>query len=301
VSLHTISVPNRAAFSHTERLLEILGRGRNPDGGWGYYPGKYSRLEPTAWATLALHTTVLAQGTHAALGLWPTSPDGLLLERLGGTPNHAFHGLALLVMFACGIEHDRGNASLVAALERVRGIPVEPGINSRQDNSLRAWSWIADTFSWVEPTAWCLLATKKWLQRGTRVGSARLADAERLLINRCCVSGGWNYGNSDVLGKELRPYVPTTAVALLAMQDRRDHPVVRRSIDFLETHATTERSGTALGLAAVALHAHGRDDAGVGGALIDQLSTTIELRNHAGLAIAACALERDYAHAAFTL
>ena len=32
----------------------------------------------------------------------------------------------------------------------------------RQDGSLQAWSWVDGTFSWVEPTAWCLLLLKKW-------------------------------------------------------------------------------------------------------------------------------------------
>src|SRR5438105_856772 len=30
----------------------------NADGGWGYYPGHASRLEPTCWALLALRTPV---------------------------------------------------------------------------------------------------------------------------------------------------------------------------------------------------------------------------------------------------
>ena len=135
-----------------QRLREVLIRGRNSDGGWGYYPAKSSRLEPTAWATLALLTA--AEDRQSILPDWPVTADGLLVERTGGTPNHAFHALALLTLFARGIEHRRGNASLVNALQRVKGIALEPAENSRQDNSLRAWSWIAGTFSWVEPTAW---------------------------------------------------------------------------------------------------------------------------------------------------
>ena len=50
----------------------------------------------------------------------------------------------------------------------------------------------------------------------------RLEQAERLLFDRQCAGGGWNYGNSEVLGQKLHAYVPTTALALLALQDRRD-------------------------------------------------------------------------------
>ena len=68
-----------------------------------------------------------------------------------------------------------------------------------------------------------------------------------MLVDRCCRGGGWNYGNSNMLGKELRPYVPTTAVALLALQDRGSEPVVTEGLAFLERHATSERSAIGAG------------------------------------------------------
>src|SRR5262245_39053203 len=35
--------------------LEFLRSTQNPDGGWGFFPGKQSWLEPTAYALMALH------------------------------------------------------------------------------------------------------------------------------------------------------------------------------------------------------------------------------------------------------
>src|SRR5262245_59995163 len=35
-------------------LRDQLQKARNRDGGWGYYPGKSSRIEPTCWGLLAL-------------------------------------------------------------------------------------------------------------------------------------------------------------------------------------------------------------------------------------------------------
>jgi hypothetical protein len=281
-------------------LANILVRGRNGDGGWGYYPGKSSRLEPTAWAALALHDTI--SDAADALRNWP-SADGLLLERAaGGTPNFAFHGLALLTMQACGVEHEAANAKLVDGLQRVKGIKLQSYPNSRQDNTLQAWSWFPDTFSWVEPTAWCTLSLKKWAKTtGARLDAARLEDAERMLINRSCQVGGWNYGNPDAMGRELRPYVPTTAIALLAMQDRRTDPVIGRSLDYLERYATSERTGTALALALVALRTCGRPSSGVRAALIEQLPVTMDLGNHMAIALAAYALGSEQANHAFTL
>jgi hypothetical protein len=282
-------------------LTALLRQARNPDGGWGYYPRKAARLEPTAWAALALAGTQGASEAAATLERWPFR-DNLLLERSGGEFNYGFHGLALLVMHACGIQHSTGSATLLAGMQRVKGVRLDQPPVGRQDNSLQGWSWIPQTFSWVEPTAWCMFALKKWARSpNAQIDRARIDEAERLLINRSCVEGGWNYGNSDVLGRDLLAYVPTSAIALIALQDRRDHPIVARSIDYLERYATSERSGTALALAFITLGIYGRSTDAVRSALIEQLPTTIALGNCAAIAMAAYALNHDKGHAAFTL
>ncbi len=271
-------------------LTELLTAGRNADGGWGYYRHKKSRLEPTCWAVLALTATSDGATVGEALEQWP-SRDGLLLERAGGEPNYGFQGLALLALHAAGLEHRDGNLALVEGLQRVKGLAVGPSPINRQDNSIQAWSWIDDTFSWVEPTAWCLLALKTCAPAwNARIDPVRVRDAERLLVDRSCRGGGWNYGNSNMLGKELAPYVPTTALALLALRDRGSEPVVKQGLEFLERHATSERSAMALGLASRALRANGRDTTAVRAALREQLPITVALGNHAAAAAALCAL-----------
>jgi hypothetical protein len=281
-------------------LSGFLRQGRNGDGGWGYYAGKASRLEPTCWALLALRgeqantdATVLAQ--------WPTR-DGLLLERQGGDSNYAFHGLALLTLLARGQDHSLGNANLAAGMERVKGLTFEDSPYFRQDNKLIGWSWVAGTFGWVEPTAWCLLALKKWARvPGAQADAGRIDQAERLLLDRVCKPAGWNYGNSNALGQDLQPYVPTTAIALLAMQDRRADSTIARSVTFLEEQALSERSGSSLALAAEALSVYRRPAASVRKALVDQLPVTVAFANHAAIATALCALRTDHADTAFTL
>jgi hypothetical protein len=274
------------------RIRDFLVRGRNPDGGWGYRGGTVSRLEPTSWTLLARRNpselTVLEQ--------WPTTAS-LFLERPGGDPNYAFHGLALVVMKAFQLLNP-GPGSLIAGIQSVKGIKMGPSTLNQQDNSLQGWSWIAETFSWVEPTAWCLLALKKW--RGVAdVDESRVDIAERLLVDRCCEPGGWNYGNSNMLGQQLKPFVPTTAIALLALHDRPSLPEVRRSLEYLEAHATEERSGSALALASMALQIYGRDNSAVLKALADQLPTTLTLGSHVAAAMALCALDREWTEHVF--
>jgi len=52
---------------------------------------------------------------------------------------------------------------------------------------------------------------------------------------------------------ELRAQVPTTAIALLALEPLRDHPVVMRGRAQLATRRSDERSGLSLSLAQIAL------------------------------------------------
>jgi hypothetical protein len=270
-------------------LRQFLLGARNTDGAWGYQPGKASRLEPTCWAVLALGSTL----ERTVLEQWPCA-DGLLLERHGGAPNYAFHGQALIVLRALHLEHAAGTRTLVAALQRVKGMAIPASTINRQDNSLQAWSWIDGTFSWVEPTAWCLLALKQWSAMPGAVGDrTRIGIAEQMLVDRCCAKGGWNYGNSNMLGQDLRPYVPTTAVALLALIDRPSESAVKRSADYLERDATSEPSGVALSLALMALRAFGRSIELVRAALVEQVPTTLAMNNHLAAALTLCALGPD--------
>lgn len=267
-------------------LTRMLETGRNPDGGWGYYPGKASRLEPTCWALLALPSV-----PADVLRSWPVQ-DGLLLERAGGSPNIAFHALAIVTLLRRGQAHASGNETLVRALEGRRGLTLEPSEINRQDNGIQGWSWIDGTFSWVEPTAWGLLALERWRAAGGRPDETRVTDARRLLADRCCLSGGWNYGNSNMLGKELRPYVPNTAVALLALHGQ-DTDVVRRSLTWLDGAASGETSGVALALASLALRAYERPIQAVQTALAAQTEVTLTLENQLAAAQTLVALDPE--------
>jgi hypothetical protein len=275
-------------------LRRFLLAGRNQDDGWGYYAGKGSRLEATCWALLAL-----PELDPAVLTRWPAE-DGLLRERSGGAVNYAFHALALIALMARRVEHVAGNATLAGQLERAKGIALPQNDSTRQDNQLQGWSWIDGTFSWVEPTAWAMLALKKHAAAGGRVDRGRLRVAEALLGDRCCEQGGWNYGNANMLGKALRPYVPTTAVALLALQGVAQ-PAVPRSLAFLDRASVSEPSALALSLAIVALGAHRHPAAAARARLAAESGKTIDLGNQVGAAMALYALQAETTDGAFIL
>ena len=54
-----------------------------------------------------------------------------------------------------------------------------------------------------------------------------------LIYDRMCESGGWNYGNSQVLGETLWPYPDVTAIALIALRDRATSEANQKSLHAL--------------------------------------------------------------------
>jgi hypothetical protein len=277
---------------------------RNPDGGWPYYPQHASRLEPTIWALLALGRAADRPAEIDVIVGWP-SRDGWLVDGPASAPvNYPFNALAAL---ACSDRSDRPRAgelvtTIAKQLVGVKGIALEQNDALRQNNALQAWPWIDQTFSWVEPTAWCTLFLKKIRTLAVPGAAERIATAEQLIRDRVCRDGGWNYGSSNVYGQELYPYVPTTAITLLAMQDRRADPAVVKSLKYLETNVTSERTSVALSLSAVCFAIYGLPIDAIGRALAGPTEVSRVRDNVLGLAMSLYALsENPHAMAAFAL
>jgi hypothetical protein len=254
------------AWSDVSIPAETLLGAAHPGGGWSYYPGAAtSRLEPTVWAILALTAGGSAQsvgGAHRDFLVRCQRADGWLVEDMRWPVNIAFNALvAVAWLHRRDLAPDVNVQRLLAALTQSKGVRVPPSPSFAQDNSLQGWSWVDSTFSWVEPTALGTLALKKAARLGALPAATarpRIEEADRLLLDRCCRGGGWNYGNPNVMGQDLYPHVPTTALALIALQDRRGEPAVARSLTFLEKAWADEGSMIALGLSLICLSLYGR-------------------------------------------
>jgi hypothetical protein len=128
------------------------------------------------------------------------------------------------------------------------------------DPYLSGWSWTAGAFSWVEPTSYSLMALKR-LKRsldGTNC-EERIRQGEMLIYDRMCENGGWNYGNSRVLGEALWPYPDVTAVALIALQDRATNEANQTSLRALDALMREAASGTALSWGILCLTLYNQD------------------------------------------
>lgn len=289
-----------------EAIRSHLRDVQNADGGWGAYEGSPSATEPTAWATLALSHDVSGAaerevGAGRAWlrelqrpdGSWPHSP-AVPESRWATAPA------------AIALSRSPPDRAAVAPAgrwllsHRGRGLPWRLRIRywvfpeqapSEMDADLVGWAWYPGTFSWVEPTAYALLALK--LARAdlpTARARHAIDEGERLLLDRVCRDGGWNYGNSVVLGEELWPYPDTTALALIALQDAGDRLAVEEGLEKLVELAERNESGLATALAILCLRLHGRD----AGGLAERLAAAYERRGFLGetrtLAMAALAL-----------
>lgn len=246
------------------RGRDWLASVRNADGSWGYLPGAAGRPE----ATLLVATAGLPLASD-----WLRAHDP---------------GWAGLLLPAIAWDLDRTLSEewvariLVTTSSPVKGVPW-------YDATIPAWSWRPATAAWVEPTAYAMMSLRRAGQ-----GTARIADGERLLLDRQCQDGGWNYGSPRVMGEELDGGFSETGWALLALPAGEP---ASRGLVFLEG-VIAAPSTLSLALAALAAHRHGRDARPYAAALLPRLGPEGARRrvDWTALALAALAAVREDAH-----
>ena len=244
---------------------EHLLRFQNPDGGWGYFPGKASWLEPTAYAALALrgekHGDEAGRRALELLKRWQR-PDGAWHANAQVKNGYWGTALMLTLLRATGIQNSSYTRGLewlvpttgaegslpVRIIERFQAKPVE------QDDSVRGWPWRPGNSSWVEPTAHALVALKQSSRAAEFVG--RIQEGEGYLLDRRCPDGGWNYGNKRVYHTDMVSFPETTALALVGLQGRSAEEL-KPSLDRALAHAKSTKSGMARAWLAIALRLYG--------------------------------------------
>ncbi len=245
------------------RLLD-LRKGR---GVWGYRARTTEAVEPSTLASLALLATdpdskgeslAVARATatwlasaairnsDGSLGVTPallkpgwTTPYGLLLwASVGGFAAERSAADRWLL----GLK----GKTLVKAADDPMG----------HDSTIVGWPWVADTHSWVEPTALVLLG----LAMDGQSAHPRVREGVRLLVDRAIPGGGWNLGNPVVFKTPLRPLPGPTGLALLALA-RLDGPneVVRPAIGYLRTSLAETLAPISLSWGLLGLRAWGSE------------------------------------------
>jgi hypothetical protein len=254
-------------------MRELLLRWRGEGPGWGYQPGSPASAEPTVLAGLALlasaddESAAECRGATDAAAAWVASlqnTEGSVGLSATLPAPHWSTSLALLFWTAC-------DACAPGRLRAANWLLTQQGLAWKRpegspfahDTAIPGWAWVAGTHSWLEPTAWAILA----LDRAGETDHARVADGRRLIRDRALRSGGWNYGNSQVFGTDLRPQPGPTGLALLALArtDSPQSPQIERGCAYLERVLPTTRAPQSLcwgilGLAACARRPQAADD-----------------------------------------
>ena len=270
---------DHVAKSFLEVRLDTLRQTQNPDGGWGYFPGKGSWLEPTAYAAAALHGETAAERAWALLSSWQSS-DGSW--RPCSSVNVASWGTSLCVTIAIarkewgaplqkGVEWLLGSSGVESRM--VNRIAARIGLlKSERDIGLKAWPWKPETSGWVEPTVHSLVALK---QASSRMSSGELRDRVRMgeeqLMNVRSRDGGWNYGSPAALGVDLPSYPETTALALVGLQE---HSGLGSAFDLAARQLQDTPSPLARAWLTIALRLHGMKPQEPAGELTGDLMIT---------------------------
>jgi hypothetical protein len=262
-------------MSALDQIITTLLESQNPDGGWGAQRAKRSNTEATSLALAALQSlsqTTLGDTRKRAIDWlvqhqnqnhsWPlneTVKEGswttaLAITTLGTDKTHRDRALAGARWL---IEQEGSKPGILA--EIILWATGRSNIN-KVNNDLIGWSWVPNSFSWVEPTSYALIAVKKLRAElaGTNVDD-RIRQADAMIYDRMCTGGGWNYGNSKVLDYALWPYPDITAVALIAMQDHAAEKANQESLQVLTKIARETGSGLALCWTAICLNVYGRE------------------------------------------
>jgi hypothetical protein len=251
--------------------LPLLLAAQNDDGGWGFRRGSESRVEPSAWALLALQereSSGEAQQAgfkflHAVQlpdGSWPSSPGqrtGCWVTSLAvwalTADLESRPAVSAGIRWLCDDWPRRDNLVL-RMIRKARSRE-----RAKQNDSLPAWGWTPRTASWVEPTAFALLALdrapKELLPGGAR---ERIELGKLLIYDRMCPGGGWNCGNPMVYGVPGDPLIEPTVWALLALRNEADTENKALSLRWLEKNLKQTSGPGSAALAKACLGLYGR-------------------------------------------
>lgn len=210
-----------------------------PTGGWSYYDNKTASVEPTCLALLALKNSKFESSKEFVSGIKflesCIQPSGMVVNPDGRQEASWTIPLVLFTFRKFNI-NPNAIAKMVSILLEIKGAVTKhdkaleihaKGINPQ----LTGWPWSLNTFSWVEPTAWAVLA----LRSAGLDDNPRVIEGIDFLVDRLMDEGGANYGNKTVLGKLLDPVPGPTAICLLALHGTKggSNPRVGASLDYL--------------------------------------------------------------------
>ena len=241
-----------------QQLLEAIQSRSVEGGGFSMLPGGEYRSDVTAWAVLALRSA-RSDGSDGGLVEYSCSRLAASQQMDGrvsispSTPESFWPTPMAVLAWEGSSGHADAQSRAVSFLLSISGKHWEKGSDSPlgHDTSLRGWPWTEETHSWVEPTSMALLALK-----ATGHGNhERVTEGVRMLLDRQLPSGGWNYGNTFVYGRELYPQPDMTGAALAALVGLVKEEQLKRSLEYMKEKVSKLFTPRSLGWAVLGLGA----------------------------------------------
>jgi hypothetical protein len=237
--------------------LKILRQRALKEGGFSNQDHSNYRTDATAWAILAFtpggadqEFVNLSRSQLASSQL----PDGRVPISSEHPEVYWPTSLAILAWYKSPA-HQVMLARAAEFLLNHSGVVFELSAKGPDDHDtrLKGWPWVTGTYSWIDPTALGVIALK-----ATGHGShPRVLEARRMLMDRQCLHGGWNYGNRKVYDAELQPMPENTGLALDALKDLTPRSSVEPSLGYLKSRVQNLRTPIALTFSLLGLGAWG--------------------------------------------
>lgn len=255
--------------------LELLCK----NGMWPYLPGREAALEPSVWAAIACRNNSNLRQAFLAGVLSLQNADGGWSSYQGASRSDWTTGVVLLGLRI--ISSPEQDPKISDAFKR----GIEFLIDNRADHYsgivkaayllwkgprysyARGWPWTPETFDWIEPTAYVVLAL-----HGSQYAKGKLADAlsdaQDFLLESYCYPGGWDCADRTPVERKAAdaregphfpyPYPSNTGLALLALQSQKTGPVIEKGLEYLTGPDPDRQSVLGLAWSAVVLHAFDR-------------------------------------------
>jgi len=252
--------------------VKTIPKRYSPEGGFVMYQGESFSPEATAWAVMALAScggdrylantacqrlakSQLPDGRIPVIeshpeSFWPTSLALFAWKKVAGFERQAESAIRFLLK-TTGKHWPKSKDSAMA-----------------HDTAIKGWPWIEGTHSWIEPTAMAALALRLYGFKGHE----RVKEAVKMILDRQLPSGGWNYGNTAVFNKELRPAPEYTGMALTALSGLAAKDKIRLGLDYLSNAVLKLRTPLSLAWSIFGVSAWSNQPAGLHEWILESLN-----------------------------
>jgi len=240
-----------------KEITEIIKKNAAPGGGFANHKNGSYRPDATSWAVIAFSSLNINDSLidSARKKLEQTQmPDGRVPLRID-QPQACWPTSLAIMAWHKGKKFQRTQNKAIHFMLKFSGLHLEKNEDSAtgHDTKIKGWPWIENTHSWVEPTSMTMIA----LEIAGKESHPRIEEAKRMLLDRQLDSGGWNYGNTTVFGRQLRPMPESTGMALSALHKIVKKNTIEKSLNYLQNNIENLKTPFSLAWGLLGLSAWG--------------------------------------------